>query len=416
MTEATSRKISIELFPAGNGDAILLDFGQELLLIDGGFTSTFRDHLKPRLMELHNAGRRLSKFVVTHIDADHISGAIAFIKENGPSETPAIIGIDEVWFNSYRHLHFKDKEAGVVEGELPDIKIVGGLESTEADDDDQLVSYRQGSGLGHHILKNGYPWNTTFKGLAVKADLPLKIPLGPEAVLTLLGPTQEALDRMANKWYKYLIKRFEGQINEDAYFDDAFELMMEEMRQAALADAEMADQESLVSARMDWVEENAVDWVVEDNSPTNGSSIIFLLEYNGKKMLFLGDAIPGQVIEQLKLLPETQFPMELEVLKVAHHGAWSNNSPELIKMLRAKNYLFSSNGRNHHHPHFETMAWILKSHDSGTKKNMVFNYNQGERLLDIDESWIKKKYNYEVLWPDADNGGNGSDGYVKIML
>ncbi len=411
------QNITIELFPAGNGDAILLDIGGQIILIDAGYTSTFRNHLKPRLKQLHNEGRLVSKFIITHIDADHISGAIAFIKENGHTDNPAIIGIDEIWFNSYRHLVFEDKEEGHFEGEVPNIKITGGLESVDANDEEQLVSYPQGTTLGSQIMKNSYKWNTSFKGFAVKADNPIKLNLGDGLELTLLGPTQESLDDMAKYWYKYLRKRFNGSINEDNYFDDAFELMMEEMRQADIDVAKTIDNETLVSIGDDWVEINAVEWEKEDTSPTNGSSITFLLEYAGKKLLFLGDAIPSQLENQLKkLAPETEFPLKIDVLKVAHHGAWPNNSPKLLKMIQATNYLFSSSGSRHHHPNFETMAWILKSHNKTLNKTLVFNYKQGNRLLDIDDSLPKQKYNYKVIWPHIDEWGNGVDGYIKLTL
>ncbi|MFD2562357.1 ComEC/Rec2 family competence protein [Aquimarina rubra] len=408
--------ISIELFPAGNGDAILLDFGEALILIDTGYTSTFRDYVKPRLKALHDEGRRLTKFVVTHIDADHISGAIAFIKENGAADNPSVIAIDEVWFNSYRHLNFEDKADGDFEGETPMIDIIGGKESAETEDDIQLVSYEQGTSLGSLLLKHKYNWNTTFDSLAVKADEPLKLKLSNDLYLTLLGPTQSSLNKMANTWYRYLKRIFAGKINQDAFFDDAFEKMMEEMRQAEL-DAAILDEEMLVSTFGDWVENYTKSWEKEDNSPTNGSSIIFLLEYGGKKMLFLGDAIPSQVEEQLKkLTPEDQLPIQIDALKVSHHGAWKNNSPELIKMIQAKYYLFSSNGRRHRHPNFETIASILNNHPVESHKTLVFNYKQGERLLDVDDDLSKKKYNYDTIWPDVDEWGNGIDGYVKLII
>src|SRR5678816_3765504 len=152
--------ISIEMFPAGNGDSILVCFDQHIILIDGGYTSTYRDHLKPRLKELDAQGLRLSKFIVTHIDSDHITGAIDFIEDNGPADNPAVIGIDEVWYNSYRHLQFENKEPGNFNGQLPDIKLKGGLKSTEADDHGQLVSFPQGTSLGSLLVKNKYAWNT----------------------------------------------------------------------------------------------------------------------------------------------------------------------------------------------------------------------------------------------------------------
>ncbi|GAB1857241.1 hypothetical protein MHTCC0001_20770 [Flavobacteriaceae bacterium MHTCC 0001] len=411
-----AKKITIELFPAGNGDAVLIDFGTQLILIDAGFVSTFKKHLKPRLKELHQMGRRITKFIVTHIDNDHISGAIAFIKANGSAETPAIIGIDEIWFNSYRHLHFDDKEAGNCNGTPPIIPIREGSESIDPDSDVQFVSHKQGTSLGSQILKHGYAWNTTFNGAAVKADMPRTFNLDTDLKLTLLGPTQKALDNLAEDWYDYLKTIFQGKINEDEFFDDAFEKMMEGRRQEDL-EALVIDQEAFVSTSGDWVKDNAVDWKKEDSSPTNGSSIICLMEFDGKKLLFLGDAIPSQVEAQLKkLLPEAEFPLHVDVLKVAHHGAWYNNSPELIDRLRAHYYLFSSNGRRHHHPHLETMAWILKKHGAASSKTLVFNYKQADRLNEIDRPHMKATYNYKTVWPDVNDFGIGDDGYVKLIL
>lgn len=412
-----SKEWVIEMFPAGNGDAILIDSGDDLLLVDAGFTSTYRDHLKPRLKQLANKGRHLSKFIVTHIDADHISGAIAFIKDNGFANDPSVIHIDDIWFNSYRHLYFADKSPGSHLDDRPPIQISGGMTSEEAEDPEQLVSYPQGTSLGSQILKYGYNWNGYFKGLAVVADQPKQIPLSGNTTLVLLGPTKEALDKLADKWYIYLKSKFSGKIDEDAFFDDAFERMMEELRQAELASMTSADEERLVSGGRDWVEDKSVPWNDEDTSVTNGSSITFLLQEGNKKVLFLGDAIPTPVVDQLKKYVAPQhLPLEVDILKVAHHGAWSNNSPELLGSIRAKHYLFSSNGSKHHHPHYETMAWILKKHGAGHLKSLVFNYIQWNRLEDVYDPYMKNLYNYRVIVPDVDEWGNGLDGYVKIKL
>ena len=367
------------------------------------------------MQQLQKSGRELTKFIVTHIDADHISGAIAFIKENGPTNSPTIIPIKEIWFNSYRHLSFDDKVLGKFENEPPDFHVPPGNESAETEDEEQLVSYNQGTTLGYQILKNGYPWNTSFGGKAVKSDAPITFSLSPDLQLTLLGPTTADLDGMGSKWRAYLSKLFSGPINEDAFFDDAFEKMMEEMRQAAL-ELLVHEEESFVSSSQNWVEQNALEWEKEDTSPTNASSITFLLEYHGKKMLFLADAHPTKIIRQLqKLIPEDQFPLHVDALKVTHHGAWGNNSPQLLEMIRADYYLFSSNGKRHHHPHVETLAWILKQHQNH-KKNFVFNYQQEERLQALESLPLKQEYNYQTVWPEVDQWGNGKDGYVKIEL
>ena len=401
-----ANSISIELFPAGNGDAVLIDLGDALILVDGGFTSTFKKHIKPRLKELHNQGRKIDKFIITHIDADHISGAIALIKANEDAATPKIIKIEEVWFNSYRHLHFDEKEVGTFENGKPDFDIPSGAESEDPDDTESLVSTRQGTTLGSLLLKYGYNWNSNFEDQAVKVDQPKTFDVGSTAKLTVLGPTQAELDRLAEDWYDYLQELFPGKINEDEFFDDAFEKMMEEQRQLALEEMEQ-DLESLVSSGGDWVEDFAVEHENEDVSPTNGSSITFLLNQGNLNLLFLGDAIPSKVESQLDKLGN----LSLDVLKVAHHGAWSNNTPSLLGRLGAKHYIFSTNGKRHHHPHFETMAWILKQHQNVENKKFYFNYDQSERLIDVDDEDSKSEFNYDIQWPEPDE-----DGYLKIEL
>jgi len=409
--------ITVEMFPAGNGDSILVSFDHHIILIDGGYTSTFRDHLEPRLKALDAEGKRLSKFIVTHIDSDHITGAIDFIRKNGPAANPAIIGIDEVWYNSYRHLQFDDKEKGNFNGQLPDIQLQGGLESKEADDRGQLVSLPQGTSLGSLLLKNKYAWNSSFEGKAVKSDAPLKIKIGDGLSFTLIGPTSTSLKDLAEDWKVYLQKKFVGKLNDDDWFDDAFEMMMEEKRQAEMeADGEELE-ERLVAGSNDWVVDNSPEWKKQDTSVTNGSSIIFLAEYGDRKLLFLGDAIPGQVETAIKQLPLWNgTSLHLDLVKVAHHGAWPNNSPALIDMLQASQYLISTNGYRHHHPGLSTLARIVSTAGPLEKKSLVFNYSQGDRFSDLKLQEMRDKYHYDLVWPDVDEWGNGKDGYVRVEI
>ncbi len=406
----------IELFPAGNGDALLVSGSNYAVLVDAGYTSTFRDHLKPRLQQLQRAGKRLDQLIVTHVDADHISGAIAMLKANGASIPRKIIEITDVWFNSYRHLPMEDKEPGEVLPVQPDLGSLGGHESREADVEDVYVSHRQGTTLGSLLLKNNYHWNRHFNGKAVEQGSLDRTEISPNTYLSLLGPTADALKELADKWYDFLRKKYPGKINENTFFDDAFELMMEEEREAALEQVVLPSQESLVSGSGDWVDAFATDFEIEDNSETNGSSITFLLEEGDKKALFLGDAIPSQVMDQLRKMQgqSKPKPIKVNVLKVAHHGAWSNNHPDLFDLVHADYYLFSSNGKRHHHPHLQTIAWILKKNPA--QKTLVFNYRQANRLSILENENLQKKYQYKLRWPDVDEFGQGTDGYVKVEV
>lgn len=44
-------------------------------------------------------GFQIKLLVITHTDQDYIGGAIAFLKENGDSNNPKIIPIDNIWYN-----------------------------------------------------------------------------------------------------------------------------------------------------------------------------------------------------------------------------------------------------------------------------------------------------------------------------
>ena len=95
---------SIEMLRANEGDALWVEYGDPAapnrILIDCGYKSTYREILD-RLDA--DAALAFELFVLTHIDADHIAGAVPFIAD--ARVTPQRIG--EVWFNSRKHLSDK---------------------------------------------------------------------------------------------------------------------------------------------------------------------------------------------------------------------------------------------------------------------------------------------------------------------
>jgi len=69
----SNNSIKIKIFPALNGDSILLDLSDKLFLIDGGYVNTFNEFLCSELKKKSEEGKRISHLIVTHIDSDHIS-------------------------------------------------------------------------------------------------------------------------------------------------------------------------------------------------------------------------------------------------------------------------------------------------------------------------------------------------------
>ena len=92
--------LRVELLPAAYGDCIVCSYGTRTkrhVLIDAGTMPTWKAELRPHLER--RGIERLELFVLTHIDADHIAGAIPMLED----ETLPV-KIDEVWFNGWDHL------------------------------------------------------------------------------------------------------------------------------------------------------------------------------------------------------------------------------------------------------------------------------------------------------------------------
>ena len=113
-------KIKITMLPAKAGDCILIEFLKENyhILIDGGYADTYYNYLKDILADLSAKGKRIQLLVITHIDADHIGGIQAFLRENGDADNPVIIGVDEVWYNAFSQIATEPKQQGSVSGYL----------------------------------------------------------------------------------------------------------------------------------------------------------------------------------------------------------------------------------------------------------------------------------------------------------
>lgn len=80
-----------------------------------------------------------------------------------------------------------------------------------------------------------------------------------------------------------------------------------------------------------------------DPSVNNAASIAFLFEYEDVSIAFLADVKPSVCMQGLKEL-KIKLPCEVDVLKLSHHGSKSNTSDALLKNLKTKIYMLSTNG------------------------------------------------------------------------
>ncbi|MFC5701629.1 AVAST type 1 anti-phage system MBL fold metallo-hydrolase Avs1a [Cohnella faecalis] len=388
--------IRVTMLPALNGDSFLISCGtgedKRNILVDGGMKSTFRDQLCPLLTSMHQKGEVIDLLIVTHIDQDHIHGVIELLTHNESSEAPAIIGIKEIWHNSYLQLQM-DKADELTDHQqrvLEEI-VARGDGSREDANAKGEISFRQGSTLGALLYEGRYNWNGSAGGRAVTTQsLPVHH-LSDELKLELLSPTPEKLQELGQDWLNHLRKNnYIGAPSSDRLFDDAYEMMLRRLK-----DKSKPKKQPIHSPVRDW-ELYKEEPYSEDDRATNGSSIAFVLTYRGKRLLYLGDSHPTVIVEGLaSLYQEEQRPYEFSAVKISHHGSSGNTSPELLAMIDSPLYLVSTNGSQHGHPECSTLIRIV-NRDSRYERELVFNYPHDSAAFMDEQQDKKTELDYKV--------------------
>lgn len=372
----------IEVLPALNGDCILVEYSPaHFILIDGGYVDTYQKYLFPRFKEIAARGGRLDLLVVTHIDSDHISGVVKLLEEE---KLP--IPIDSIWYNGYRHVQSNVKVTTDTEMFVHKCICKEALK-----EENKPISAKQGCTLSALIMQKGLTWNKPVNGGVMKA--PLSIPVG-DAIIHILSPNDSDIDDLNAFWKKRLIKDgLLSKVHSNEYWDDAFEFSLSKEKPG------FHFHEKKVSKSYDLLKITGERYM-PDTSSTNGSSISFVLEVEGKKVLFMGDSHSETIEESLEMLyGKENKPYRFDTVKLSHHGSYNNNSPKLFSMIACDKWLISTNGDIYNHPDMPTLAHII-IHNKGT---LYFNY----RLPICDElckDEYHENYDFEVAFPESGEG------------
>jgi beta-lactamase superfamily II metal-dependent hydrolase len=348
--------LRIELLPAGYGDAILVAYGdgatpQHHILIDAGQATTSKAVLQ-RLAALRAAGGAIDLFVVTHIDNDHIGGALKLLAD------PAAAGmIQSIWFNGYVHL---DKAAG-------------------------LLGPIQGEKLTKQIVDLGLDWNPGWP-LPVQPDVggpivvtkPTTRELPGEATALVLSPTPQKLVRLQAEWDEVVSK---AGLRPDQDAEEEPELLAPGLLGASLDD--LADTPTPI-----------------DTAAANGSSIAFVFEYGGKRVLFGADAHPDVLTAAFAQLAEK--PYRLDACKLPHHGSKGNVTVGLIEALDCPLWLVSSNGVRFRHPDDAALARVIVKGTRGDRRpSIAWNYHS-DRCKAFTSTYRPSPTLYRSLKPTVD--------------
>ncbi len=363
--------LKIKQYPAGNGDSFLLvaDLPRPTaILVDGGYPATFSNHIRADLEELSHAGHALNVLVVTHIDADHVSGLLPFFSGNGSAADPKIISVQKVLHNSLRSLAPLAKNspapARADKELLAEIQQVGCPPPAAEAQADGEISARQGSSLAALLKSGGYAWNEGEGISCVSGDGFPSFPIGGGR-LTVIGPPRARLEALREWWVSEMRGLgYAGTLDANDQLDDAFEFLC--------AARKRADDAHTISGRSKAALE-LKDCYLPDDSVPNGSSIALILEIGKRRVLFLGDAWAEDVVTALTVVANGKAKLLFDAIKVSHHGSVRNTSPALLGLIDAPRYFVSSNGDGHDHPDLPVLKAIVDR--PGPTREMYFSYS-----------------------------------------
>ncbi|MEM7373643.1 MAG: MBL fold metallo-hydrolase [Bacteroidota bacterium] len=355
-------KVLIKPLPAKNGDSLLIRYEKSgighNILIDGGNIASYRKDIRKIIQGLSDQKEVIDLLVISHIDGDHIGGILHLIsdmqkKRRGPDLTAMV---KQFWFNSHKNIsaYFANPTDENLFIELP--RVSG-----------EQISVKQGNKV-ENFLAACNKWHDE----PIRAGQRFQI---EDCDIRILSPNQQGLEKLNNSWETELLRT-----------------------NTKVSGTKSDHRESISALREKEFE--------EDDGIPNGSSIAFLVELYGKKILMLADSHPSVVAASLrewKYSPQAKLP--LDCMKISHHGSRKNTSEELLELISCQNYIISSDGINSYgHPSKECLVRIICSPSRDVSKPIKFYFNyRTPNLQAIFSKEEEQAYNFHCIFPPKDS-------------
>jgi hypothetical protein len=391
---------SLDVRRARKGDCLLLHYGPSkdphLVMIDGGPRGVYGCHLKPRITQIRKVRGlpddkplAVDLLIVSHVDDDHIQGILDLTKElleAKRDQRPQWVQVLSLWHNSFDDIidHKPDELMASMKTQFGVASVGGSGELSEAEktevedryarsnpevsaeDEGELVtstlkvlaSIEQGSRLRSDADALEFPLNPEFDGKLILAPHEEAIDIGQGLLFRVVGPGKvevEALRKRHDAWLKEL--REKGKSPPEAL--------------AAYV----------------------------DKSVPNLSSLVFLAQVGDKSMLLTGDARGDKILAGLQiagLLDQgNESKIEVDLLKVPHHGSSNNLEIDFFERIIAKHYVFSGDGE-HGNPERQTLEMLLAARAGDADYQVHLTYPVGKIDEERKRDWEKEQRKEEI--------------------
>lgn len=367
--------MKLRIFQSYSGDCLLLESsdGEHRVLCDGGTPDAMRDFGAKGLAEVQKKGKDIDLFYVSHIDSDHIGGAMILLENalewqvwdyhnaNGDPQADPVLprppAIKRLWHNGFRDM--VTKNAGAIEKLLA---ASAPVLSTSADVDLQhrghemakiATSIKEALRVSRLVKPEllGIELNTLTQTPAHSGKLLMaRGDMKPEKLgkltITVLCPTPGELRDLRKGWNNWLAKpssKSAVKAIRDMY--------------ASALEAGAVGEGLSPFALYEWEGLPAYKGVTVPNV----ASLVLLVEDSGKSVLLTGDNHADMILKGLH--DEGRMDdgyCHVDVLKFPHHGATDNLSKDFTRDLSADHYVFCGDG-SHNNPELEVLRRVYES-------------------------------------------------------
>lgn len=326
---SAGRYVTVTCLPVGHGDSVLLEYGNDdethRILVDGGPAN----HYAAVQHAVGRHGGRFELLVISHIDADHIDGALILLRDDALG-----VEFEDIWFNGW-----------------PQLAALG-AGSTE-----DVFGPVQGEFVGAVLRQQGRPWNEAFRkqppasadgvGVVVVPEDSSLLPahdLAGGARVTVLSPGVAQLRRLRRSWRRVL--RDVGMSPGD--------------RTAMLARLHERTVYRPPEAVEDFFAPKAFG---SDTAVANGSSIALSFEYGAVRILLAADAHADVLRSGLQRLADElgAARVRFDAVKLPHHGSMANIDDSVLALIDARTFMVSTDGSHFDHPDAETIRLLGRS-------------------------------------------------------
>lgn len=373
-------------FNVGAGDCItlLLQNGDEELhiMVDcGSYTTEVNDYI------VQTFKKRIDYLLITHIDNDHINGIIAMLSAMPELE------LGHILYNCYQrtseHLEeWDDKMKANVKrlyGHLPEV-----IDMVEC-----KINAEASRTLAEIILNNE-SWKAAWRREYVTSDTsPIDLGGGMGRIV-FLSPNKAALENLDEQYRKlFWQKLYKGKSsdynNEETIYEALMRVVSEEPDETReeLVSATSLDRNSLM---------RYADEIVSEMSDSNMASIAFVWEQGNHGILFLGDASPKIVANEInEKYIDRPKPIMFDLIKVSHHGSAHSTSRNLINVADSEHFFVT--GGSKLRPSIQTLARIVTAKLPDGITHREIRYNRKNNIIEsLDRaSELKEEFCFSIV-------------------